>query len=429
MKPVVFKFGGASLRNAEGIRRMADLLQNFHPQKPCWVVVSAMGKTTNALEKMLDAFFRQGDYQPYIFGVATFHREIVSELFPPDHKIFEGINHILNDLQFVLEQMAERPYDLAYDQVVSFGEKLSAEIFTSYCSLIGLKAAYVPSENWLRTDERFREGRVDFEKSSELLRVQKIPENTDIRITQGFVGGTETGLRSTLGREGSDYTAAILAYLLDAREVVIWKDVPGMLNADPDIFRQAVQIPELSYRDAIELAYFGASVIHPRTLQPLQQKKIPLRVAGFMQPEASGTLIRETSVKPEVPAIIVKQNQVLLAIQPRDLSFVMEEFTGNLFQLLADLKIRVNLIQHSAVTLRLCIDSEPRRMARLKEALEGKYEISEMKDLALVTLRWYTPSLVEELQKNRIVHISQTNGETIRFVTDQPDAWNSRQWS
>ena len=429
MSTLVYKFGGASLKDADGIRRMAGLLTQLPQNQSCWVVVSAMGKTTNALEKVVDLLVEGKNAAEPLREISQYHQTILSELFPEQHPVFQIFSNLWTQWVSGISAFAQGPFDQVYDQIVSMGENLSVFIFSTWCTHTGLEAYPVSAGDWLHTDDRYREGRVDFNASARAL--QEIRKNVvaRIQITQGFVGKNSDGLWTTLGREGSDYTAAILGFLLEAKEVVIWKDVAGVLNADPALFPQAKLLPELSYRDTIELAYFGASVIHPRTLQPLQQRQIPLRVASFMAPEAPGTCIREIAATPHIPAIIVKQNQVLVSLRPLNLSFVMEEITGELFQLLARLKIRVNLIQHSAVTLRLCLDYDPRRLQAMQEHLSENYQWEETSGLALVTLRWYTPELVSDLQKDKPILLSQQTAETLRFITEQPPAWNSISWS
>jgi aspartate kinase len=429
MGTLVYKFGGASLKDAAGIRRMSELLRQIAPGNTCWVVVSAMGKTTNALEKVVDCLVEGRPANAHLPSIFAHHQQVISDLFPADHAVHHTFNNLWNQWLEQLPSLAHGAFDQIYDQVVSMGENLSVFVFSTWCTHVGLPAYPMSSGDWLVTDDRYREARVDFPASA--LALQEISKNVQaqIHITQGFVGKNPAGYWTTLGREGSDYSAAILGYLLDAKEVTIWKDVAGVLNADPQLFPHAAWLPELSYRDTIELAYFGASVIHPRTLQPLQQKQIVLRVASFMQPQLPGTRIHEKAEAPQIPAIIVKQNQVLVTLRPIDFSFVMEEITGQLFHTLAELKIRVNLIQHSAVTLRLCLDYDPRRLRSLQERLTEKYFWEETTGLALVTLRWYTPDLVSDLQKDKPVLLSQQTAETLRFITEQPPAWNSRSWS
>lgn len=429
MSLLVYKFGGASLKDAQGIRRMAQLLQKIEPSDTCWVVVSAMGKTTNALEKVVEQLTEGLDPSIPLTAIFKHHLQVLIHLFPTGHRVFSTFTGLWGQWLDTLPSLAHGPYDQVYDQVVSMGENLSVFIFSTWCAHIRLPAYPISSGDWLVTDDRYREARVDFTASSLALKDLSKNVQAQFNITQGFAGKNSAGSWTTLGREGSDYSAAILGYLLDAKEVTIWKDVAGVLNADPQLFPQAEWLPELSYLDTIELAYFGASVIHPRTLQPLQQKQIALRVASFMHPEHPGTRIHENAVAPAIPAIIVKQNQVLVSLRPMDLSFVMEEITGQLFQMLADLKIRVNLIQHSAVTLRLCLDYDPRRLLALQQCLSEKYHWKDIKGLALVTLRWYTPELVTDLQKGKTVLLSQQTPDTLRFITEQPPAWNSRSWS
>jgi len=420
----VYKFGGASVKDAMAVKNVAKIVKE-HAEEDLWLVVSAMGKTTNALESLLEAY-RQGlqNKEEIQMQIKSYHQEILDGLFPfSGHDIFLELNKTILELKEVLETRSGEEYDKIYDTVVAFGEQLSSLIVSAYLDKESLANTWVDARSIIRTDSSYREGRVDLQKTGKLIK-QKWEEiigstsmtGKGLLISQGFIGsnGKDT---ITLGREGSDYTGAILAWSLGATELSIWKDVPGMLNADPKFFPDATRIPSLSYQEAIELSYYGASVIHPKTLKPLQNKGIPLYVRSFKDPHAEGTVIHHDESKDHSqPSFIFKQSQVLISIIPQDFSFIMEENMSHIFALLAKYGLKANLIQNSALSFSICIDDRGKRVEDFMDACQESYKTLYNQGLSLLTVRHYDEQILEELLKNREVLVEQRSRRTARFV-------------
>lgn len=416
----VFKFGGASVKDAEAVKNVAAILRLF-PGDPVVVVISAMGKTTNALERVVKAHCAcTGEAPALLQEVRRYHAEIMEQLFAgTQEEVFDKVNNLLVEVEWVLEE-EPREYDFVYDQVVAVGELLSTTIVSAYLDACGLANRWLDVRDCLLTDNTYREAKVQWEESGRRFREVLLPllgERNPIVITQGFIGATSENFTTTLGREGSDYTAAILAHLLDAESVTIWKDVPGVLNADPKYFADAQKLEQLSYHDAIELAYYGASVIHPKTIKPLENKNIPLYVKSFVQPAAKGTVIgKDLQTKPQVPSFIFKSNQVLISIAARDFSFIAEENLSGIFSAFAALGVKINLMQNSAISFSVCVDDDEQKTPRLIEWLKKTYWVRYNQGVQLYTIRYYYPSTIDTLSQGHEILLEQRSRTTAQLV-------------
>lgn len=412
----VFKFGGASVKDADAVRNVLSILRRYEGQKLV-VVISAMGKITNALEELHKARFHRGDVNVHFRTIRAFHEGIAKELFA-NGELDPQTERLFDDLEDRALQACTADFDMEYDQVVCFGELISTSMVNAYLQQEGFASAWMDARQVVRTDNRFRDARVDWVRSAASLEgVHRALESRDVVIVQGFIGSTATGTSTTLGREGSDFTAAIMAYLLDAESVTIWKDVPGMLNADPKWFKDTVKLDRISFREAIELAYYGASVIHPKTIKPLQNKGIPLYIKSFVQPDAEGTVIQEeTSADSLVPSFIFRPDQVLISFSPKDFSFVVEDNLRDIFDTIASLGVRVNLMENSAISFSICIDRDDYKMEKLFEALKGQFQIRYNQQLVLITVRHYDEPTIKMLTEGKEVILEQRSRQTLRLV-------------
>lgn len=415
----VFKFGGASVKDAAAVKNAGEILKQFSGE-PLVVVISAMGKTTNGLEKVVNACFKKtGEALSILEEIKNFHEKIMEELFiNSKHAVYEKVNNLFVEIEWVIED-EPRSYDFIYDQIVSFGELISTTIVSAWLNDNGVGNSWLDIRDCLLTDNNYREAKVDWNQS-EVLFNEKIPallKSQSVVITQGFIGNTSENFTTTLGREGSDYTAAIIAHIMNAESVTIWKDVPGVLNADPKFFNDAQKLEQLSYLDAIELAYYGASVIHPKTIKPLENKNIPLHVRSFLQPNAKGTTIgKDLQTKPLVPSFIFKTNQVLISIAAKDFSFIAEENLSAIFGTFAEIGIKLNLMQNSAISFSVCIDDDQFKVPKLIERLKEDYRVRYNSDLQLYTIRHYYPSTIETLSTGREILLEQRSRNTAQLV-------------
>lgn len=417
----IYKFGGASVKNAEGVCNLCRIVGNANDRLV--VVVSAMGKTTNALEAVLDSFFnRKPDLEARLEAVMAYHNAIVDELFTSKNRyaIDEQLAQLYGNLRADLALKPSLSYDYEYDRIVSYGELISTTIVAAYLHTQGVRVKFIDIRNYLKTDDNYREGNVDMKLSHRLTNDVFNFKSYDLYVTQGFIAGTLTNQTTTLGREGSDYTAALLANLLNAESVTIWKDVPGVMNADPKRYSEVQVIPKLSYKEAIELSYCGASVIHPKTVKPIQNKKIPLFVRSFIDPTQAGSVIEEVVGKLDLPPVYInKANQVLLTLTPRDFSFIAEEKLSKIFAILASYRTKVSLIQTSAISFSLCIDYNPAIFKNLVAEFQDEYEVLYNTDVELITIRHYTKEIVDKLVGEKLVFVEQRNRLTARFVISE----------
>jgi aspartate kinase len=418
----VFKFGGASVKSADAVRNVASILKRFS-NEDIIVVVSAMGKTTNALEELTDAFFYgKGDAVKKLDEIKKFHFDIINQLFPDKtHPVHNEISNTFVELDWAIEEEPTHGYNHEYDQIVSVGEVLSTKIVSEYLNEAGVKNKWQDVRDLIRTDNTYREGNVDWEETRLLIEKVLLPafdagEQGRIIVTQGFLGGTSENFTTTLGREGSDYTAAILAFTSGAQDVTIWKDVPGVLNADPKWFDETKKIDQISYHDAIELAYYGATVIHPKTIKPLQNKKIPLYVKSFLHPEDKGTVINDEQHPLPVPSFIFKINQILLSISPKDFSFIVEESLSNIFRLFHEMQVKVNMMQNSAISFSVSMDNDDRRIPELIRMLQNDFRVLYNDNLELVTIRYYDQATIDRVTTGKEILLEQKSRHTVQLV-------------
>lgn len=416
----VFKFGGASVNSADAVRNMAHIVQKHLESAPLVVVVSAMGKTTNLLEKLVPGITSDNEHKALRQRLEDYHIDIVKSLIPNDKSIVNKVYTLLHQLDSTIAtlQSDSEHYNYNYDQVVSFGELISTTIIAHYLNHLGINTLWEDARQCIVTDNHHREGRVDWESTrGECWRLKDNATGYQVVVTQGFIGATSDLKTTTLGREGSDYSAAILAYCLDAESVTIWKDVPGFLNADPKFFANTVKISQIPYNEAIELAYYGASVIHPKTVKPIQNKGIPLYIRSFITPEADGSSIGDyKTIVPETPLYIFKNNQILLSILPRDYSFIAEDNLQVIFGILSKIGIRVNLMQNSALSFSICIDNNPQLVAPLIEELKNMFRVRYNQNLQLITIRYYTQEVIDRIVAGRPILLEQRSRTTEQLI-------------
>jgi len=415
----IFKFGGASVKDADGVKNVCSVLEQVGHENVL-IVISAMGKTTNALELVVKNYFEKSkELQASIQEVKKYHNEILLDLFENEnHKAFAATNELFTELDYFINHNKSPNYNFVYDQVVSFGELISTTIVSHYFQYKGINNNWLDVRNFIKTDATHRDANVDWEQTQQLIK-KNIKKNT-LYITQGFLGANPNNFTTTLGREGSDYSAAIFAYCLSAESVTIWKDVPGVLNADPRYFENAILLNQISYREAIELAFYGATVIHPKTLQPLQRKEIPLYVKSFINPLLPGTCVSKgADLEPETSCFIVKKNQLLLSLSSLDFSFMMEENISEIFALFAEHKVKVNLIQNSAISFSVYIEDKFGNFDALKNSLAKKFKISFNENVSLYTVRHFNEEASQIVEKNKTILLKQISRGTLQVVTKE----------
>ena len=415
----VYKFGGASVKDASAVKNVGNVLANFGGDE-LLVVVSAMGKTTNGLERLAKAYFENKPEKNEIYKeVKQFHDQIIAELLSGSfNHIYDDIENLFIELECELETTPDENFDQVYDQIVSYGEIFSTRIVSTYLNEIGIKNRWMDARNFISTDSTFREGKVDWETTGRLIsgKLQPIVKKQMV-VTQGFIGKNKENLTVTLGREGSDYSAAIFAFGLNAEQVSIWKDVAGVMNGDPKLFPNAIKINALSYPRAIEMAYYGATVIHPKTIQPLQHKGIPLFVKSFLNPEAEGTCVGvEKDMEDHVPTFISKGNQVLISISSKDFSFIVEDKLSKIFELFAKLNIKVNLMQNSAISFSVCINNDEKKIPQLIEALNTDYKVKENHGVELFTISNYDEKSQAQFSAGKKILVEQKTRNTLQWV-------------
>ncbi len=412
----VFKFGGASVKDANGVKNVVNVLNEVGHSNTL-IVVSAMGKTTNAMENVVSDYFDdKNSLSNSIQEVADFHYKILAELFEnTSHPVYEKVQLLFEEVKGFLMWNKSPKHSFVYDQVVGYGELVSTTIISAYLEKVGLTNHWLDIRTIIKTDNNYRDAKVNWERTQ-----NAVAKNIDVKklnITQGFLGSDDNNFTTTLGREGSDYSAAILAYCLNASSVTIWKDVPGVLNADPRNFEKTRLLEQISYREAIELAFYGASVIHPKTLQPLQRKEIPLLVKSFLNPNNDGTTVgKGVKISPEIPCFIVKKDQVLLKLSSLDFSFIVEENISEIFKLFHDNRMKVDLIQNSAISFSVCLDNKFKGLEGLLSELKKKFNVVCHENVSLYTIRHFDDSAVESLQNGHTVLVEQRGRETVQLV-------------
>ena len=410
---VIYKFGGASIKDADSIKNVLEIVQERKIDK-LYIIFSAIGKVTNMLEELVDLYASFQDTSTQLSKIKKFHYNIMDQLFSRDDKVFEVINNLFIEIEWILEEEYNSEYDYNYDQIVSVGELLSTNIMSAYLQKNDCTNTLIDARDIIKTNDNFRSADIDWDLTESSIRTIK---ESDIMITQGFIGCTKQNSTTTLGREGSDFTAAILAYLLDVCELVIWKDVPGILNADPRFFNKTQKFKILPFEEAIELAFYGAKVIHPRTIQPLKKKSIPLTVKSFIDLKSSGTVIKKTNkIEPAVPSYIVKEDQVLIYISDKSLDFIIEKHLSSIFSLFYDNGIRVNMMQNSAVSFSVCVDNDKHKIPNLLDILNKKFDVYYNQDLTLITIRHYTDLIVSNFLKGRDIILEQRTRSTLQLI-------------
>jgi aspartate kinase len=416
----VFKFGGASINTADRIINTAGIIRSYKGEK-ILVIISAMGKTTNALEKVVDAFYegRKDDALQLFQQVKDSHLNILKYLITVNWRQAENQLHdFFTEVEWLLHDKPVRDYDYYYDQVVSCGELFSTSLVSNYLNETGIKNTWVDVRDVVRTDDNFRDAFIDWNITREKVKagIEPLFRDVDLVITQGFIGSTDENESTTLGREGSDFSAAIFANILDAESQTIWKDVEGVMNADPREFPEAVILEALSYREVVEMAYYGAQVIHPKTIKPLENKNIPLHVRCFLKPELAGTVISNKPVHHLPPVIVLKQDQVLMELSSKDFSFVEEKPLSQLHEMFDHIRIRPNLSQNGAISLLCCLDDKPEKIEKLALAASEIFDVQLQKNLTLLTIRHYTEEKIGELTKGKSIVLEQKTTDTIQVL-------------
>jgi len=416
----IFKFGGASVKNSDGIKNVGEIIQKYRDSKAQIIVVSATGKTTNQLEEVVEKKF--SDFPTALLllqSIREKHEHILEELgIQKDHPVFSDLNRHFVEAEWVIEEERLSPYDFTYDQIVSIGELISSRILTAWLDLIGLNVEWIDARDLILTDDTYREGRIQWKETNKKIQdiIRPSIQAGKIVVTQGFIGSTAENNTTTLGREGSDYTAAILSSALKSDSMTIWKDVPGILTADPNVFDHVTKLDRLTYTEAIEMTYYGAKVIHPKTIQPLQLQSIPLYVKSFISPESAGSLI-STDIEIEYPPIVVlEKNQALLHFSSTDLSFIAEHHMARLFNLFEKHRIKVNMMRNTAITFTVCVTNDSRRISNLLTELKAEYVVVIDSELELITVRHYIDSMLTALLENKIVVLEERIKKTLQMV-------------
>lgn len=418
----VFKFGGASVKDTDGVRNLGSVLDRYGKDE-LLVVVSAMGKTTNALEEVVQNLMADKDWKTPLEKVFKTHLGMLGELAGPHGEAHEALKKV-NDYAFAfLGQDGGSDYDFIYDQIVSIGEIISTKIVVEYLRSAGMDVEWTDARKLVHTDNNYRDARVNWSATEERVKQMWAGRKSRIVVTQGFIGGGDHNRMTTLGREGSDYSAAIFAYCLGAQSVTIWKDVPGVLNADPKYFNNTVLLPNISYREAVELSYYGASVIHPKTIKPLENKNIPLHVKSFQKPGEPGTLINHnTSEDSRVPSYIFKERQVLLSISSRDFSFIVEEHMSDILGRFARHKVKINTMQNSAISFSVSVDEDKAKLEALMDDLKNDYQVLYNSGLELLTIRHFNDLIAAELVRGKEVLLEQKTRHTLRVLMRDQNA-------
>jgi len=414
----VFKFGGASVRDASSVRNVHQIIDRFNTE-PLIIVVSAMGKTTNKFEALVNAHFAKEPTEAILEDLRNCHGDIARELFGDKAQpVIEDSNNTLVEVEWALDDPDGLDYHFQYDQIVSIGEMLSTRIISAYLKSQGLANAWVDARDLIRTDNNYQDAKVSWDETKVLAisTIDAALKKANVIVTQGFIGGTSENFTTTLGREGSDFTAAILAYCTGAKDVTIWKDVPGVLNADPKYYDNTVLIPEMSFFDAMELAYFGTSVIHPKTIKPLQNANIPLYVRSFVDPDATGTTVSNKENLNIVPSFIVKPDQVLVSLTPEDYSFVTEGHFTHIYSVLSDIRMKANCAQNSAVNFSFSTNNDPVKLKQLEERLRDEYFVELNEGAELVTIRHYDEETIARTTQGMKVLLDHRTATSAQLV-------------
>jgi aspartate kinase len=413
----VFKFGGASVKDADSVRNVASILENFKDLEKV-VVISAMGKTTNALEDVVNNYVKKNEvYAEYLREIREYHQMVAEQLFGKEHTVFHKIHALFDKVEGFCATNTSDNYTFIYDQIISVGELVSTRIVSDYLNTINLPNQWVDARELIRTDHSYTDARIEWDTTEKQVKEVIGAKTAGTVITQGFIGSTLEKFTTTLGREGSDYTASILSYCLDATKMTIWKDVPGVLNADPKLFSDAVLIPEISYKEAVEMTYYGAKVIHPKTIRPIQNKKIPLHVKSFINPANDGTVIGAFDESINYPPIIVKMPaQVLLSFSVKDFSFVAEDSMSEIFKAFGKHQLRMNLMQNRAISFFVCVDNKEEKIQRIADDLKENFVVNIEKGLELLTIRHYNEAILQRETQEKNILLEQKARQTIQIL-------------
>ncbi|MDC3110221.1 aspartate kinase [Flavobacteriales bacterium] len=411
----VFKFGGASVKNSDSIRNIVEIIRSYGSNELI-IVVSAMDKTTNALENVLELYLKKNkEYLQKIDQIFIFHDKICRDLFPKNHNVFSGLKNIITKLASFLKNNKSPNYSFVYDQTVSYGELISTFIINSYFIEEKLKINFIDARNCIKTDSNYRGGNIIWDKTNENIR-DNIKIN-QLNLTQGFIASDKNNFNVTLGREGSDYSAAIFAFAVNAESLTIWKDVKGLLNGDPKYFKNTELIKTISYSEAIELAFYGASVIHPKTLQPLQKKEIPLYVKSFEKPDHNGTEINKNlELSPKVPCYIFKNKMIFIKIFSLDFSFAIDENLSNIFEKIDECKMKVDVIQNSAISFSICLYDKYDQIDNLLKNLKEKFKIEVFKNTSLYTIRHFDEKSIKVVSEGKKLLLEQRTEKTVKLI-------------
>jgi aspartate kinase len=411
---LVFKFGGASVRDVEGVVNLKRIVQLYENQT-ILVVVSAMGKMTNALEEVVRLFYKKEEYAPNLKEIEDYHQALINGLFIDKAEITASLEEHVQRIIDYLKSVDGQNYDEIYDQVISNGELISTLIISTYLSQEGISNRWLDARKYLKTDTTFREAKVNWDATQSSIDL--LEQNVNLFVTQGFIGGTSDNKTTTLGREGSDYTASIFAHCLKAESVTIWKDVPGVLSADPRIFSEYQKFDQLSYTEAVEMTYYGATVIHPKTIKPLQNSNIPLYVKPFLHPEEAGTVINAGEfLQKNISAIIVKKNQLLISISTKDFSFISELNISHIYEVFAKLNLKCNVSQNSALSFTVCLDFDDMKFAELIQTLETSFKVRYNENVTLYTIRHYDSDVLQKILDGKTVILEQLSRSTAQIV-------------
>ena len=409
----VLKFGGASIKNSERIANVFSIINNFKNQKII-IVFSAIANVTNLLEDLVDLYFNNSQQlKSKLLEIRNVHAQITKELFEKDHQVFIEIEKIFSEIDFFLKTNSNKNLSFVYDQIVSAGELLSSKILSNYLTNNSFENTLVDARDIIKTNDKYQNANIDWASTKDKIKSYLVDFPI---ITQGFIGSDSSNYTTTLGREGSDFTAAIIANVLNVSEVTIWKDVDGVLNADPRYFNDFVLLDQLPYSEAVELAFYGAKVIHPRTIQPLQEKNIPLIVRSFLNYDNKGTIINNDNKNLSIPSFIVKENQVLISISDNNLSFIIEEHLSWIFFVLDKYDIRLNLMQNSAVSFSICVDNKRTSINSLIAELSSKFKVYYNDSVKLFTIRHYNQDSIDKVIANKKVLLEQKSRNTVQFV-------------
>ncbi len=417
---LVFKFGGASIKDAEAVRNMLRILKKY-PTLKIVLVVSAMGKSTNELEEILNLHLQKKDVTEALKKFSNKHVSIIEDLFEHSEVVIQKLDEHIEAIQRNLLSATNKPYNQAYDNVISFGEMISSLIIEAFLIQEGLKAKKCNADSWIKTNDHFRDAKINWPltEANIIDGIKLVFKESNLIVTQGFIGSDDKGNITTLGREGSDFTAAIFASCLNTDSVTIWKDVPGILNADPKKIADAVLYEELSYGEAAEMTYYGASVIHPKTIKPLANKNIPLYVKSFENPDEKGTIIHNCTIEHLRPCIIIKEKQCLLTFQVTDFTFISEHNLSKIFTALDQIGVKINMMQNSAISFSICVNDDWQPLDKLIAELEGDFKILYNKGLELITVKNYEESLINQFKQGRTVFLEQRTRKNYQMVVKQ----------